>query len=58
MSVLSACSPVNHLCALVSEEARRGVGSPGTGIIDSSELSRGCWEWNMGSLEEQPVLFT
>lgn len=58
MSVLSACSPANRLCALMSEEARRGVGSPGTGIIDSCELSSGHWEWNVGPLEEQPVLFT
>jgi hypothetical protein len=33
-----------------------GVRSPGTGIVDSCELSCGCWELNPGPLEEQPVL--
>lgn len=28
----------------------------GTGILDSRELPRGCWEWNPGSLEEQAML--
>ena len=35
-----------------------GVRSPGTGVIDSCELSYGCWELNPGPLEEQPVFLT
>ena len=35
-----------------------GVGSPGIGVTDSCELSCGCWELNLGPLEEQPVLLT
>lgn len=33
-----------------------GVGSPGTGVPDSCELSRGCRELNLGFLKAQPVL--
>jgi hypothetical protein len=32
--------------------------SSGTGVIDSCELPRGCWELNSGPLEGQPVLLT
>jgi len=36
-----------------------GVGSPGTGVTDSCELPRKCWELDPGPLEEQqPVLLT
>jgi hypothetical protein len=30
----------------------KGVRSNGTGVIDSCELSYGCWELNPGPLEE------
>lgn len=33
-------------------------GFPGTGITDSCELSYGCWELKLGSLEEQSVPVT
>ena len=36
----------------------RGVGFPGTGVIDSCELPCGSWELNPGPLEEQSVLLT
>jgi hypothetical protein len=35
-----------------------GVRSPGTGIIDSYVLTFGCWDLNLGPLEEQPVLLS
>jgi hypothetical protein len=35
-----------------------GVGSSGTGIIDSYELPCRYWESNLGPLEEQPELLT
>ena len=34
---------------------RVGVRSPGTGIIDSCELPFGCWDLDLGPLEEQPI---
>jgi hypothetical protein len=34
------------------------VRSLGTGVTDSCELEFGCWELNLGPLEEQRVLFT
>lgn len=36
--------------------AEEGVGSPGTGVTDSWELSCGCWEMNLNPLKEQPML--
>ena len=49
-----------HVCApltcLVRPEG--GDRSPGTGVTDSCEPPRGCWELNPGPLEEQPVLLT
>ena len=35
-----------------------GAISPGTVIADSCELPHGCWEWNLGLLEEHLVLLT
>ena len=35
-----------------------GARSPGTGAMDSCERPCGCWESNLGPLEEQPVLLT
>jgi hypothetical protein len=35
-----------------------GVGSLRSGVIDSCELACGCWELNLGPLEEQRVLST
>lgn len=35
-----------------------GVGSFETGVIDSYGLQCSFWELNLGSLKEQPVLFT
>ena len=49
------------LCALVfclHVCLGEGVKSPGTGGTHSCELSCGCWELNLGPLEEQPVLLT
>lgn len=34
----------------------KGVGVPGTRVIDGSELPRGCWELNPSPLEEQPEI--
>ena len=47
--VLVFCLHV-HLC--------EGVGSSGTGIVDSFELSCGWWKLNLRPLEEQPVLLS
>ena len=37
---------------------RTGIRSSGTGVTDSCALSCGCWELNLGPVEEQPVLGT
>jgi len=36
----------------------KGVRSPGTGVTDRCELPCGCWELNLGPLEEQLVFLT
>ena len=35
-----------------------GIRSSGTGVTYSCELPCGCWELNLGLLEEEPVLLT
>lgn len=50
---MCVCAP--HVC-LVPTEARRGYVTPG--VTDSSESLPGCWEFNPGPVEEQPVLLT
>jgi hypothetical protein len=41
-------------------ESRIGywIGSLGTGVTDGGNLLCGCWESNLGLLEEQPMLLT
>ena len=52
MAVLPTCKSVHHMYA------EKGIGSPGTGVTDSYELSCGCWELTLDPLEEQPELLT
>jgi hypothetical protein len=56
MGVLSfvCCAP--HVC-LVPLEARGNIESPGTRFTDHCEPPHGCWESNLGPLEEQPSAF-
>lgn len=35
-----------------------GIGSPGTKVTDSCELSCGCWDLTPTPLEKQPVCLT
>ena len=59
MSVLPACMSVSHIRACpVPSEASEGHQIPGTGVIDGCETPCGCWELNLGPLQEQPVLLT
>jgi hypothetical protein len=53
MAVLPVCVSAPCTC-LVSMEASRVVGSTGTGVTDGCELPCGCWELNLGPLQEQP----
>lgn len=38
--------------------AKKGIGSPRTGVMNGCEAPRGCWELNLGPLQEQGVLLT
>lgn len=48
------CAPWIYVWCLQRPE--KGVESPGTGVIVGCEPPLGCWELNLGLLEEQPVL--
>jgi hypothetical protein len=54
---LSISMSVHHVGA-VPQKSEVGIGSSGTGIIDGYELLCGCWELNLGPLEEQQMLLT
>jgi hypothetical protein len=43
---------------MVFQEVRGLWIPPGTRVPDRCELPCGCWEPNLDSLQEQPVLFT
>ena len=45
-------------CMSEAKEASKFIRSLGTRITDGCELPYGCWELNLGPLEEQPVLLT
>ena len=47
------CFAYRRVCVTVS-----GITSPRTGVTDSCELPCGCWERNLGPLEEQLVGLT
>ena len=48
---------VHHVCA-VRIEARRDIGSSGTGITDCSSVLCGDWKLKLVPLEEQVLLTT
>lgn len=56
MTVLPACISVYHMHAWCPQRSEEGIRSPGTGVPDNCELPCGCWDLNLGSLEEKPVL--
>lgn len=60
IDVLSTCMSVYHMHVLCLRRLEEGIGStsPGVGVTGFCELLRGCWEWNLGPLREQPVLST
>lgn len=53
--VLPTCVPVYRVHVYCPGRSEEGIRSLGTGITDGFTLSSGCWELNLGSLEEQTV---
>lgn len=47
-----------HHVQTVSRRPEKDTGSHGTGITDGCKLTCGCWELNLGHLQEQPVLLS
>lgn len=47
---------VHHMHTWFQWRSKKGIGSPGTVVIDNCELPDACWDLNSGSLQEQPLL--
>lgn len=58
MSALLTGISLYHMCAWNPGRLEEGIGAPGTGITDDSELPGECWELNSGPLKKPPLLFT
>ena len=52
MGVLPACMSVHHKHAWCLQRPEEPARTPGTGVSDGCELAWGCWELNLGPLEE------
>jgi hypothetical protein len=49
---LPACISVHCMCAWFLRRAEESSRFPGTGITDNHEPTCGCWELNLGPVEE------
>ena len=58
MSILPVCRSVCQMHAWYPRRPEEGVREPGTGLTGGCDLPCGCWELNMGPLEEQSVFLT
>lgn len=56
MGILFACMYVHHVHAWDMQTSEKGVLTPGTGVLDGSELLSVCWELNSRRLQEQVPL--
>ena len=52
---LHACLPVHHVRAWCPWRPENTNKLPGTGVTEGYESPCGCWEWNLGPLNEQPM---
>ena len=55
VSALPACMSVHRCVSGACGDQKRVMGSSGTGVADNCELPCGCWEANLGPLQEQQV---
>lgn len=55
MGVLIACMSIYHMYSVLVGTGE-SIGSLRARVVDSGKLSCMCWELNLGSLDEQPVL--
>ena len=58
MSVLLECMLEHHILGVPMKDRGGGIRAPGTAVSGFCELPCGCWEPNLGLLQEQPVLLT
>jgi hypothetical protein len=56
--VLPTFMSVFHIFAWYPQRPKEGVTSPRTGVKKGCELPCGCWEVNLGPLEEKPPSFS
>lgn len=52
MNVLPTYMSVHHVYVWYPQRPEEAVRCPGTGVIEDYDLTYGCWELNLGSLEE------
>ena len=45
------------MCARYTQKTEQDIRYPGTGVMNSCMLPRGCWEPSPDPLQEQQVLF-
>lgn len=45
-------------CIYKPTKVKNGIRSPATRVIEGCELTCGCWEWSVGSLQEQKAVLT
>lgn len=56
VGALIACMSVHRIHVWFLWRSEEGVRSPETGVTGGCEPPSGCWESNLGSLEEHPSL--
>lgn len=58
MDLLPVYMSIFHMHFGAYWRPEEAIGSPESGVTEGCELPCGCWELNLGCLEEQQVLFT
>jgi hypothetical protein len=58
VGLLPARLSVSHISAWYLQRSEENTEFPETGVTNGFELPCGCWESNLGPLEEQPMLVT
>lgn len=59
IGVLFTCMSVHYMCVWCRWRPGKGTRSPRLELlVVVNYLPHGCWEWNLGSLEEPPILLT
>lgn len=58
LGILPAFMSVYHVCNLFPRRSEKGISGSGTRVVDACEPLCGCWEPNIGPLQEWQMLLT